>query len=364
MSQVADDAVRGSLEAALQQQQLQYAECNGAPLTASVRTEEDAIQFTGRDFTFHRTTRQSLNLYGLQDTVSSYGDAISTITASMTDMGTDGVARDEDIASLRAALVGLSQNQTLQAAQLAAIAAAQVAPCIPYVEFTNEAGACVQLNRTCDTYRVPHYERARPTRTSDRQCTPKTLCNSAQYQSVRGSTYEDGMCAAVTNCSATGQVTVTPATAASDAICVRRVGLTRETALAEGCKELLDVSGFDTPSGFCELPVLPRARSLRGAPFWLVMLNLVAVSPTPSQTGSTSPGRGSRCTATWSTRAGAGRWWAVGRAPRPRAGPTAGIAVRWRSVPDRTRSSASRPSSVTARSIRFPTRVFGCPVAP
>ena len=72
------------------------------------------------------------------------------------------------------------------------------------VEFTNSAGACVQLNRTCDECPVVHWESARPTRSTDRRCSLKTTCNSTQYQTAAGSAFEDRVCAAVSNCTALG----------------------------------------------------------------------------------------------------------------------------------------------------------------
>ena len=72
------------------------------------------------------------------------------------------------------------------------------------VEFTNSAGACVQLNRSCAEYPAEHYESARPTRSTDRRCSLKTTCNSTQYQTAAGSSFENRVCTAVTNCTALG----------------------------------------------------------------------------------------------------------------------------------------------------------------
>ena len=275
-------------------------------MQAAIRTERDAIDFSGRDFTFHRTSRQSLNLYDLRDEVDGFADSISAITvaigavqSTVQVMGTAGEAQDDAMAGVRAAIAGLAQNVSLnfatvthqlgqQASQIAAASAAGSAtPCIPCesrqtstcacmqvgvggggasplkfwtdlthrkppprpssrlrqsaytpfllalffffrgggggglsrvpgparsaraviladVEFTNSAGACVQLNRTCDEYPVVHWESARPTRSTDRRCSLKTTCNSTQYQTAAGSAFEDRVCAAVSNCTALG----------------------------------------------------------------------------------------------------------------------------------------------------------------
>ena len=52
VAQVSDDSERSTLEIDLNQQQQQFAACGSAePLTASIRTSRDAIDFSGRDFT-------------------------------------------------------------------------------------------------------------------------------------------------------------------------------------------------------------------------------------------------------------------------------------------------------------------------
>ena len=60
ISEVEDAGVQNNLEAELQVKQQTHSNCMGQPMTASIRTERDALDFAGRDFTFHRTTRQSL----------------------------------------------------------------------------------------------------------------------------------------------------------------------------------------------------------------------------------------------------------------------------------------------------------------
>ena len=63
ISRIIDVDERGNLESDLQVKQQQHPGCVDAPLTAAVRTSRDVLEFEGADFTFHRTRRQSLNLY-------------------------------------------------------------------------------------------------------------------------------------------------------------------------------------------------------------------------------------------------------------------------------------------------------------
>ena len=62
VSQVADASERSTLEIDLNQQQQQHAACGtAAPLTASIRTSRDAMDFSGRDFTLVPPLPQASN---------------------------------------------------------------------------------------------------------------------------------------------------------------------------------------------------------------------------------------------------------------------------------------------------------------
>ena len=116
---------------------------------------------------FHRTTRQSCNLFELRDLVTGFtqniSNTVSSIEAVQTSINT--MQAEIDAAAVEANVAAFQQNVSLRLALAAlerqidqAFNAADT-PCIPYVEFTNANGACVQLNRTCDAYDHPHYER-------------------------------------------------------------------------------------------------------------------------------------------------------------------------------------------------------------
>ena len=208
----------------------------------------------------------------MRDQVAGFADDISTtlasieaVQATITVMDTGGSAQDAAISAIQATVATIQQNMSLRLASLEhqidqassqIAAASSTTPCIPYVEYTASDGSCVQLNRTCDAYyRVPHFERARPTRTSDRVCTPKQVCPSSQWSPSLGNAFEDRACVAVTNCTAINRWPATPATATSDVVCIRLPGKFRTDPIAS-CNVLVSnaaaVSGFywiDTGAG-------------------------------------------------------------------------------------------------------------------
>lgn len=239
VSQIENAQQRSSLEVELTQKQQQYATCSEEPLSASIRTSQDAIDFAGRDFTFHRTTRQSLNLYEMRDQVTGFAGDISTAVVSMQ-------AMQATMENMTGRIAGLEH-------QIAAQDEAST-PCIPYVEYTASNGACVQLNRTCEAYNTANlYESARPTRTSDRVCAPVTMCNADQWEFAGFNAFNDRVCRPVTNCSINtngNTYTAAPATATSDATCILMPGMSADSPIPgrAGCRGLVGVPGV--VSGF------------------------------------------------------------------------------------------------------------------
>jgi hypothetical protein len=259
ISQIVDDAERSNLEADLQSKQQQHSHCVGAPLSATVRTASDAIEFTGRDFTFHRTTRQSLNLYALRDQVASFSGSISTTSSSIVEiensievMASDGGEQLSTITAVSTSVATLQRSLStsvglLEAAISSSTSAANANDgytCVPGLEFDAGNGVCQYLNYTCDTY-PEHYQRSRETRTSDRTCAPKTRCNSSAWEVTPGSGFTDRICRAVTNCTARELFTAVEATRTSDASCIRMPGLTEGSPVAS-CRALLDVEGAES----------------------------------------------------------------------------------------------------------------------
>jgi hypothetical protein len=248
VAQISDASERSTLEIDLNQQQQQFAVCGSAePLTASIRTSRDAIDFNGRDFTFHRTTRQSCNLFELRDLVNGFTQNISNTVASI-----GAVQAELDASTVEADLATFRTNMSLRLAALERQIEANAGetPCIPYVEYTNANGDCIQLNRTCDMYPIPHYESARPTRTSDRTCAPVAQCTANQWQLMAPTSFTNRVCRPVTNCSTTALPhTATPATATSDTVCIAVPGLTRGSVIgAGGCSVLRSLQSV--PSGY------------------------------------------------------------------------------------------------------------------
>jgi hypothetical protein len=253
ISEIADPSIRSSLESELQLRQQQHADCRGGePMTASIRTERDAIAFSGRDFTFHRTTRQALNPFELRDQVDVHttnleaqSNATAALAASISSMAstmdaenymqaTNLEAQSNATAALAASISSMASTMGVQATDLEAqssataalavnlqgfatdlqglgvnmsarfgavansIAAAQASRgCVemgPYAEYDAGNGVCRRLNYTCDTYETDHYEYTPPTRTSDRVCRPKTRCNATEYTRRAGSAIENSVC--------------------------------------------------------------------------------------------------------------------------------------------------------------------------
>jgi hypothetical protein len=248
------DSERTELEVELNQRQRQYGQCSEEPMTAAIRTSRNAIDFSGRDFTFHRTTRQSCNLFELRDLVNGFTANISAtrtsiegVETTISEMETADELRDSAIRLAQESITRLEQWQQQQD---------QSTPCVPYVEYEAANGACIQLNRTCDAYAADihgaHYERARPTRTSDRVCALVTVCNPNQWELTRSDAFTDRVCRPVTNCSTNtngATFTATAATATSDATCIRMPGMSQSSPIqAGGCRTLLSVPG--AASGF------------------------------------------------------------------------------------------------------------------
>lgn len=262
ISQVADTSMRSNLEVELQAKQVQLSECTGAPLTAAVRTRRDALEFSGRDFTFHRTTRQSLNLYELRDQVSALtsqisanGEAVNTAQSSLVAIRGDSASQQSDISTITVHVDSIRRNTTMALASISTrlnelasemTASQQATPCIPYVEYSR-GGQCTQLNYTCDMFREDLYERVRPTRTSDRICSARTVCSQDQYEADPGSLIQDRLCAQVTNCSARNLWLVRDATSTSDAVCRSPVGVSRNDAI-DSCASLIQEHPY-APSG-------------------------------------------------------------------------------------------------------------------
>jgi hypothetical protein len=218
-------------------------------MTAAIRTRQDAIEFSGQDFTFHRTTRQALNLYDLRDQVQSFSASISAMEVKMGSMENDTTGVD-NAANLQAFEANTSARfsamaNSIATVQAAASAAAQA--CVPYVEYDAGNNVCRRLNYTCDRYEAAHYEYAPPTRTSDRVCRPKRVCTAAEFMSRAGSDIEDAACSAVTNCTARGLYASVQATATSDAVCIRIPGLVPDTAL-RSC-QAIKLAAPSAPSG-------------------------------------------------------------------------------------------------------------------
>jgi hypothetical protein len=146
--------------------------------------------------------------------------------------------------------VAAGERSTIQSQIVAANTAIT---CMPYVEYTNSAGDCVQLNRTCDQFdrygAGEVYEARRPTRSSDRVCRRKTACTQQQYVTFGGNGHEDRVCAAVTNCSALNPVQYlsSAATPTSDAVCVGMRGLTQGDA-APSCQSI-KAAASSAPTG-------------------------------------------------------------------------------------------------------------------
>ena len=194
---------------------------------------------------------------GFAADVSATVASIETVHSTLAVMDTGGSTQDAAISAIQATVATIQRNMSVRltslehridtaSAQIAA--AASTTACIPYVEYTASDGSCVQLNRTCDSYsRVQHFERARPTRTSDRVCTPKQACTSSQWSSSPGNAFEDRTCIAVTNCTANNLYASAPATATSDTVCVTLPGKSNTNPIAT-CNAL--VSNAAAASGF------------------------------------------------------------------------------------------------------------------
>ena len=175
--------------------------------------------------------------------------AQSTATAALgTNLQAFGVNISARFGAVASSIASV-QAATSQAVAAAAAAAAS-AGCIemgPYVEYDAGNGVCRRLNYTCDRYEADHYEHTPPTRTSDRVCRPKTVCNSTQYAIGAGSGIENSVCASVTNCTASDLVTSVEATATTDAECSALPGLTQTNAAAS-CLEIKNAG--EAPSGY------------------------------------------------------------------------------------------------------------------
>ena len=334
-SQVTDATVRSGLETELAARQQQHSDCTETPLTAAIRTERDGIDFDGRDFTFHRTSRQSLNLYELRDQVNGFADAISTATASIAGLLTDSGAQAAATTALETRVATMQQSMTTSvtaltaqisaaasqqeavAAQMSTAASQQVAAatatanlaCVPGLEYAARNGVCRYLNLTCDTYSVEHYTRARPTRTSDRMCAPRTQCNSTAWEVHPGSSSQpndDRVCRAITNCTALDLYHSAEATRTSDAVCINMPGLSQDAAAAS-CL-VIKQAATSAPNGFYWIVF----GSARHQVYCEMELHGVSDAPCPTATATAARCTGSTLTAlhdhAWPARTNSPLW--------------------------------------------------------
>lgn len=106
--------------------------------------------------------------------------------------------------------------------------------------------------------RAPHvclatpgtWEKARPTRTTDRKCEKWTACELKKtYETVKGTTYSDRTCGKVTECDAKkGDVELTAPTLTSDRTCGKVLGQSANSAVSS-CLVLLQRK-TDTKNGW------------------------------------------------------------------------------------------------------------------